>query len=297
VTGSVKTHYDNLKVARNAPSEVIRAAYRVLAQKYHPDLNAGDVDAARIMKLVNVAYDTLSDPRKRSEHDAWIAEREPPTAGADEMREPSVGEQMRSSYGADIPRSRQRPWQAADGPQSQATSRPRQGVVDAFAKQVGEFLVASYKFVVGAAVVVAGTWLLSVIAVFLLDLAKGRQNSTPVAPTASAVSKPIVPKYVRPLSAPNGRPWPLTAGYVPGYPVANRNGRSSFTIDNRQGGSDVFVKMRSLSGENAGQNVRHFYIPAGTTARASQLSPGGYDIRYQSLDSGALSRSELFVLS
>ena len=33
---TIRTHYDNLKVARNAPPEVIRAAYRVLAQKYHP---------------------------------------------------------------------------------------------------------------------------------------------------------------------------------------------------------------------------------------------------------------------
>ena len=69
----IHTHYDNLKVARNAPPEIIRAAYRVLAQRYHPDLNRSP-DAARVMKLLNEAYAILSDPTRRAEHDAWIVE-------------------------------------------------------------------------------------------------------------------------------------------------------------------------------------------------------------------------------
>jgi DnaJ domain len=69
------THYDNLKVARDAPPEVIRAAYRTLAQKYHPDYNPNP-DAVRIMKIINESYAILSDPDKRKEHDLWIEERE-----------------------------------------------------------------------------------------------------------------------------------------------------------------------------------------------------------------------------
>ena len=72
----IHTHYDNLKVSRTAPLEVIRAAYKSLAQKYHPDKNQGDEDAARIMKLINEAYETLSDPIKRAEHDNWIEQQE-----------------------------------------------------------------------------------------------------------------------------------------------------------------------------------------------------------------------------
>ncbi|MDF2457748.1 MAG: putative rane protein [Nitrospira sp.] len=70
---NVHTHYDNLKVTRNAPPEVIRAAYRSLSQKYHPDMNPGKPDAERVMKLLNQAYEILSDPIKRQEHDRWIA--------------------------------------------------------------------------------------------------------------------------------------------------------------------------------------------------------------------------------
>jgi DnaJ-class molecular chaperone len=34
---NIRTHYDNLKVARNAPDSVIKAAYKALCQTYHPD--------------------------------------------------------------------------------------------------------------------------------------------------------------------------------------------------------------------------------------------------------------------
>ena len=70
------THYDNLKVAREAPPEVIRAAYRALSQRFHPDRNPGNDDAARIMTVINTAYAVLSDPERRRQHDEWIREEE-----------------------------------------------------------------------------------------------------------------------------------------------------------------------------------------------------------------------------
>jgi curved DNA-binding protein CbpA len=70
------THYDNLKVARNAPPEVIRAAYRTLSKKYHPDHHPDNPDAMRIIQLINTAYDVLSDPVRRQEHDKWIEREE-----------------------------------------------------------------------------------------------------------------------------------------------------------------------------------------------------------------------------
>lgn len=70
------THYDNLKVARRAPQEVIRAAYKALSQKYHPDKNPGDAKAAHVMAMLNSAYGILADPQRRREHDEWIAAEE-----------------------------------------------------------------------------------------------------------------------------------------------------------------------------------------------------------------------------
>jgi curved DNA-binding protein CbpA len=77
----IHTHYDNLKVARNAPPEVIRAAYKTLSQKYHPDRNPNSADAIRIIQIINIAYEVLSDPVKRREHDEWIARAETQSEG------------------------------------------------------------------------------------------------------------------------------------------------------------------------------------------------------------------------
>jgi len=68
-----RTHYDNLKVSRDAPIEVIQAAYRSLARKYHPDRNGSNSPKSEaIMKIINASYEVLSDPVKRAEHDRWI---------------------------------------------------------------------------------------------------------------------------------------------------------------------------------------------------------------------------------
>lgn len=72
-----RTHYDNLQVSRTASDRVIRAAYKSLAQEWHPDKHPQDTSRAeRITKIINQAYKVLSDPRLRREHDDWIAREE-----------------------------------------------------------------------------------------------------------------------------------------------------------------------------------------------------------------------------
>src|SRR5688500_3967957 len=73
---TLRTHYDNLKVARDAPDIVIRAAYKSLSQRFHPDKNPGDERAARVMAVINQSYEVLSDLQRRREHDAWIEREE-----------------------------------------------------------------------------------------------------------------------------------------------------------------------------------------------------------------------------
>ena len=70
------THYDNLKVARDAPPEVIRAAYRSLCHKFHPDRHGGSAQATYTFQLINRAYEVLNDPGQRQRHDEWIAREE-----------------------------------------------------------------------------------------------------------------------------------------------------------------------------------------------------------------------------
>ena len=75
--------YTTLGVARTATSDQIRAAYRKLAKKHHPDLNPGNKTAEDLFKRVSAANDLLSDPEKRArfdrgEIDATGAEKAPP---------------------------------------------------------------------------------------------------------------------------------------------------------------------------------------------------------------------------
>jgi len=63
------THYDTLEVARTATPRQIRAAYKKLAKRYHPDLNGGDKTAEERFKDVQTAYAVLIDERKRREYD------------------------------------------------------------------------------------------------------------------------------------------------------------------------------------------------------------------------------------
>jgi uncharacterized membrane protein YsdA (DUF1294 family) len=64
-----KDYYAILGVPRNATPEEIKEAYRRLAKMYHPDKNPSP-EAEERFKLINEAYQVLSDPAKRAEYDA-----------------------------------------------------------------------------------------------------------------------------------------------------------------------------------------------------------------------------------
>jgi len=64
-------YYELLGVARKASTKDIRAAYRKLARKYHPDLNPGDKSAEEKFKQIQEAYENLSDTKKRQMYDQY----------------------------------------------------------------------------------------------------------------------------------------------------------------------------------------------------------------------------------
>jgi len=64
-------YYELLGVPRKASVKDIRAAYRKLARKYHPDLNPGDKSAEEKFKQIQEAYEALSDTKKRQMYDQF----------------------------------------------------------------------------------------------------------------------------------------------------------------------------------------------------------------------------------
>jgi len=72
-----RTYYQTLQVDQDADPDVIEAAFRRLALRYHPDKSAAP-DAANRMREILTAKDVLSDPRKRRAYDASLGiERKP----------------------------------------------------------------------------------------------------------------------------------------------------------------------------------------------------------------------------
>ncbi len=60
--------YETLQVSPHADAEVIEAAYRVLARRYHPDRNRSPA-ATAAMARINAAWETLRDPKRRAAYD------------------------------------------------------------------------------------------------------------------------------------------------------------------------------------------------------------------------------------
>lgn len=68
---SKRDYYEVLGVGKDADDGAIKKAYRVLAKKYHPDMNPGDAEAEKKFKEASEAYAVLSDPEKRRQYDQF----------------------------------------------------------------------------------------------------------------------------------------------------------------------------------------------------------------------------------
>lgn len=66
-----RDYYEVLGVDKKADDAALKKDYRVLAKKYHPDMNPGNAEAEKKFKEVSEAYAVLSDPEKRRQYDQF----------------------------------------------------------------------------------------------------------------------------------------------------------------------------------------------------------------------------------
>ena len=104
---SYTDYYEVLGVPRDADPDAIRRAYRKLARKYHPDLNA-DPEAEERFKELGEAYEVLSDVDKRARYDRlgaqWReAEREAPEESFEDFfADQGFGDGTHVEFGEDL---------------------------------------------------------------------------------------------------------------------------------------------------------------------------------------------------
>lgn len=73
-TDLMKNYYKILEIDKDASKEVIEKAYKTLVKKYHPDLQPEDKksEAEEKIKLINEAYELLSDDEKRAQYNSQL---------------------------------------------------------------------------------------------------------------------------------------------------------------------------------------------------------------------------------
>ena len=64
-------YYQALGITKSATEKDIKAAFRKMARKYHPDVNPNDKDAQKKFQEINEANEVLSDPEKRKKYDQY----------------------------------------------------------------------------------------------------------------------------------------------------------------------------------------------------------------------------------
>lgn len=116
----VDSYYEVLQVGRGAAPEVIRAAYRALMREAHPDHASGDGQSAA---RLNEAYEVLSDPARRKEHDRSLDADDvsSTSAGGDEWDGRPSDEADRE---AEVPVGHDGPQQGATPPMPDAVTNP-----------------------------------------------------------------------------------------------------------------------------------------------------------------------------
>lgn len=257
---NIRTHYDNLHIPQNASADEIRQAYRRLSKQYHPDINPSS-DAHRIMQLINQAYEVLSNPQKRAEHDRWISEQQA-NIGAQHIMQKMPNIVVRPQPNTPMPNTK--------------------------------------NYYIGWMVVLLFITLITMIFlglhIFRTHQRQPENNSTAYTNNTSLpTNNPnTVPSYIRPFAAPNGNPWPNESAYIDGYPLIYGRAQHTLLVDNLLNSSDVYAQLWQ---EGNNEPLRHFFIPERAYFMLHQLDSGKYTIRYQQLDAGEELRSETITIN
>ena len=102
----MKTHYEVLGLLPSAEDVVVKAAYKALAQKFHPDKNKTNKEQCHeLMARFNAAYTVLGDKEQRKKYDQQLEQRALRKAKADKTKDDKAKEDKTKPEKAEKPKA------------------------------------------------------------------------------------------------------------------------------------------------------------------------------------------------
>lgn len=274
----MRTHYDNLKVSQDAPIEVIQAAYRTLAKKYHPDLNPNDQDAKIIMQILNTAYEVLSDPVKRQEHDAWIRKENWKRRVESMAADKSTREQEKTQK---------------DSPEEKSFHTPPQPL--SFFKIIGRAILAVFSGLFSRVAILAFIGVVYYLAssndehLSTQALGTPKENNSGVKDPTSGICAPPMKNFT------DGSPWPKSSTV---FSVReHKHGLSSLLLDNSQNNQNFLVKISLIKDSFTSNFAWEAFIPAGNKLMFERMPQGNYVVKIKDIESGCAQISQSINLT
>jgi hypothetical protein len=309
VKKKIHTHYDNLRISRTAPDEVIRAAYKALSQKYHPDKNQ-QPDASKVMAILNNSYAVLSDKKQKRKHDEWIAAQEKTSFSAPARQRPVRTERSKAPAHND----------------TAAQQQPKRDVVPVW--QTWNVDLSPRRI----AIAICG--IVTVIAlIFLMLHEKPISMSLPSPAEVSAADRSVAKRKARVevviahtaaegtkeagesalpqagtepdgdsagnaariniLLGPDGKSWPLGPKVYRDEGLRDK-GQSTMTIDNSHNAHAVYVKLGVEP--RFDRTVGELYIPRHRLMTLENVPAGIYHLKYRDLETGLTMQSQPVLL-
>jgi len=272
-------HYQVLNLNPHASRELVRAAYRSLSLRHHPDRNANSPESQQCMAEVNAAYEVLYHPQKRAQYDLLLAAKQA-SSKLDTTAEAKTA-QAKPKH-TRVKNSRL----ASNNTQKNTAQKSNQRRENTDTKtKASRYTTLKIGLLVS---------LCTLLSYQLNPRAAG------TLPEYRSLLQPgqtlsVKPNYQRKPHAGNGEPWPDASGYIPGYPQFNQQGQAQLAIQNTNPQRDIFAKLVHIYGEER-YPVRVFYMAKNSGFTLAQLSPGFYQLQIQDLDSGYRSGGEVFRL-
>ncbi|ALL68947.1 molecular chaperone [Paraburkholderia caribensis MBA4] len=272
---------------------MIRAAFRALSQKYHPDRNGARPDYQRVMTIINTSYDILKDPALRTEHDQWIVEKEQDDEMCDAPLSPD--DAVAASSGEESVR---------EGPGAQ------RGLLNRMISR--ERLMVVICICVGVVSSDLWRWGANSLKHERGDAnhveSEEKTNNAPLDRGARMCSQSdeteysAAPAWKSDLeksrfigASPEEKQVGQSAGYLEGGWTAGYKGHASLMIDNTESRVDTLVSLVATGGVKE-MSVRQLFMPAGRKFLISDIQSGQYKIQIKPLENHGFVSSKVFDL-